>query len=84
MKTVRTNVVFPENLYMKLKKVAGPRKKNSFIVNAVDIVLKNRLFKHNFEKFYGCWDDDEHKNLNTLKDLKNYFNNIRSSERGIM
>jgi hypothetical protein len=41
-RTTRTHVVIPVDLLAEIDRVAGPRKRSEFIVNAVDAALRSR------------------------------------------
>ena len=78
MRTVKTQVVFPEDILEQLDKVVSGRKRSEFIVLATEKELARQRFQASLNVAAGAWSDKDHPHLNSSGDIQKYLHTLRS------
>lgn len=73
----KTHFIFPRTLLLQIDKVAGKRKRSSFVVQATREKLAKEKFDWVLKDAAGAWSDERHPNLKTKKDVDKYVRDFR-------
>lgn len=79
MKHVRTNVMLPADLLLKIDRVAGARRRSAFLAEAAQERLARLRFDRAASRAFGTWKEENHPDLMTDADMSRYLTRIRSS-----
>lgn len=81
MKTakIKTHIIFPADLLDAIDKTIGGRKRSKFIVEAAKEKLEEIKFQQALEVAAGCWRDENHPDLESRKDIRNYLQKARKT-----
>ncbi|MEW6684592.1 MAG: hypothetical protein AB1393_00110 [Candidatus Edwardsbacteria bacterium] len=77
--SIRTNILFPEDLLEEIKKIVGKGKRSSFVVEATKEKLERMKFLQALNRTKGSWSDKNHPTLKNQRGLNRYLKKIRSS-----
>jgi hypothetical protein len=74
---IKTHIIFPAELLDAIDKTIGGRKRSKFIVEAAKEKLEEIKFQQALEVAAGCWKDENHLDLESRKDIRNYLQKLR-------
>lgn len=77
--TNRINIAFPEPLLIEFKELVPARKRNQFIVDAVNKEVRRLRLLKAIEDSAGAWSLEEHPDLATPEDIDAYVRKMRES-----
>lgn len=77
--TNRINIAFPEPLLIEFKELVPARKRNQFIVDAVNKEVRRLHLLKAIEDAAGSWSLEEHPELATSEDVDTYVRKMRES-----
>jgi len=76
---IKTHIIFPADLLHAIDKTIGGRKRSKFIVEAAKEKLEEIKFQQALEVAAGCWRDENHPDLESRKDMRNYLQKARKA-----
>jgi len=80
MRTIKTQIVFPEDLLEALDRTIQKRERSDFVVQAVEEKLQRLTLQQMFEKAAGIWKD--HPDLQTDVQARKYLKRLRGGDTG--
>lgn len=78
MISIKTQVVFPENVLSDLDRVIRKRERSDFIVQAVQEKLQRLKLQESFQKAAGIWMD--HPEMQTDSQVEKYVKRLRGAD----
>jgi hypothetical protein len=75
----KTHVVLDSDILDEIDKIAGKRKRSSFIEEATREKLEKERFLKVLEETKGAWSDKRHPELKTSKNIEQYVKEKRRS-----
>ena len=80
MKT-KAHLVLPREILEEVDQIAGKRKRSLFIAEATREKLQRERFLRTLEDTQGAWNDKNHPDLKTAKDMEQFVSDKRQSYR---
>ncbi len=80
MKKIRTNIIIPLDLAKEIKKVAGPRARSSFLVEAAWEKLERMKLTNALKESAGAWGSELHPELQTQEDINEWVRSLRQED----
>ncbi len=80
MKT-KAHLVIPSDLLEEVDEIAGKRKRSLFIAEATREKLQRERFLRALEETQGAWNDKNHPELRTARDMERFVSDKRHSYR---
>ena len=80
MKT-KAHLVLPRDILEEVDQIAGKRKRSLFIAEATREKLQRERFLKALEETQGAWNDKNHPELKTARDMDQCVSNKRQSYR---
>jgi metal-responsive CopG/Arc/MetJ family transcriptional regulator len=80
MKT-KAHLVIPHDLLEEVDQIAGKRKRSLFITEATREKLQRERFLKTLEETRGAWNDKNHPELKTARDMEQFVSDKRQSYR---
>jgi hypothetical protein len=80
MKT-KAHLVLPRDILEEVDQIAGKRKRSLFIAEATREKLQRERFSKALEETQGAWNDRNHPDLKTARDMEKYVGDKRQSYR---
>jgi len=80
MKT-KAHLVLPREILEEVDQIAGKRKRSLFIAEATREKLQRERFSKALEETQGAWNDRNHPDLKTARDMEKYVGDKRQSYR---
>ena len=77
--TNRMNIAFPAQLLTEFKELVPSRKRNQFIVDAIDKEVRRLRLLKAIEDAAGSWSVEDHPDLVTPEDIDIYVRTMRES-----
>ena len=78
-KKERINVLLPSSLLAELRELVPPRERSGFIAEATAQRLLQRKQQKALRESRGAWTDENHPDLQTQEDARNWLKELRSS-----
>lgn len=78
-KKERINILLPSSLLAELRELVPPRERSSFITEATAQRLLQLKQQRALRESRGAWTDDNHPELQTQEDLRNWLKELRAS-----
>ena len=80
MKKLRTNILIPADLAEEIRKVVGPRKRSSFLVEAAWEKLERMKLADALKEAAGAWTSELHPDLQTQDDINRWLRSLRQKD----
>ena len=80
MKT-KAHLVIPRDILEQVDQIAGKRKRSLFIAEATREKLQRERFSKILEETQGAWNDKNHPELKTARDMEQFVGEKRQSYR---
>ena len=80
MKT-KTHLVLPLEILEEVDQIAGKKKRSLFIAEATREKLEREQFLRTLDETKGAWNDKNHPELKTKRDVERYVREKRRSYR---
>jgi hypothetical protein len=80
MRKIRTNILIPVDLAEEIKKVVGPRKRSSFLVEAAREKLERMKLADALKEAAGAWSPELHPDLQTQDDINRWLRSLREQD----
>lgn len=77
MKSERTNVILPRDLLDEIDRVAGPRRRSTFLAEAAREKLARLRFDQAAARAFGAWKDEDHPELLTDDGMNRFLQRTR-------
>ena len=78
-KKERINVLLPSSLVAELRELVPPRERSSFITEATAQRLLQLKQQKALRESRGAWTDENHPELQTQQDVRNWLEELRAS-----
>ena len=78
-KKERINVLLPSSLLTELRELVPPHKRSSFITEATSHLLLQLKQQKALRESRGAWTDENHPELRTQEDMRNWLKDLRAS-----
>jgi metal-responsive CopG/Arc/MetJ family transcriptional regulator len=79
VKKERINVLLPSSLLAELRELVPPRERSGFIAEATAQRLLQFKQQKALQESRGAWTDENHPELQTQEDVKNWLKELRAS-----
>lgn len=79
MKNIRTNVILPEELLLEIDRIAGMRRRSTFLADAAREKLTRMHFERAASMAFGSWKDEDHPDLVTDRDMRRLLSGGRQA-----
>lgn len=77
--TKRINITFSADFLEELRRYIPRRKRNQFIVEAVEQEFRRLRFQKALRESAGAWSDEDHPDLMTIEDVDRYVRHLREA-----
>ena len=77
---VRTTIVFPADVAARLRELVPSGRRSEFVADAVDERLRGMQFSQACRHTSGAWKDEDHPELQTFDDLRQYMRELRGPD----
>lgn len=78
-KKERINVLLPSSLLAELRELVPPRERSGFIAEATAQRLLQLKQQRALRESRGAWTDENHPELQTQEDMRNWLKELRAS-----
>lgn len=82
MRSIKTQIVFPEQLLEELDRVVQKRERSEFVVRAVEEKLRRVRLEKIFDEAVGMWKD--HPDFETDAQVRKHLQRLRGADTGRM
>ena len=77
MSSVKVQIVFPEDLLLRIDRMVGGRKRSEFVVEAAQEKLARVLFQKTLKETAGAWSAENHPETRSQKTLNKWLRKTR-------
>jgi hypothetical protein len=74
---IKTQIVLPEDLSRRFKKLVPARKRSRFIAEALESRLRNLKLLADLPRIAGAWSDRNHPDLRSQEGINRYLSRFR-------